>query len=242
MKVRIKFKKDGVMRFVGHLDLMRFFQKLFRRADIPVALTKGFSPHMIMSFASPLAIGSAGEGEYLDVELTRPVDSADALCRLNAHSVPGVEILSFRRISDEKKMTAMTILDAAAYRLTVEKEHVPVPEDILSQLCEEFLAMSSCLMEKKTKRKTAETDIRPLVYEFSLLADGAVYLLCAAGSRENIRPELVVRALEMLAGETPQSYEIGSLTRLDMYTRRDGRLVCLDDLGTDMTGQEEAHE
>ena len=53
MKVRIKFRKYGVMKFIGHLDVMRFFQKVMRRADIPIAFTSGYSPHMIMSFAQP---------------------------------------------------------------------------------------------------------------------------------------------------------------------------------------------
>ena len=55
MKVRIKFEKTGVLKFIGHLDIMRCFQKALRRADIRVTLSAGFNPHMIMSFASPLA-------------------------------------------------------------------------------------------------------------------------------------------------------------------------------------------
>ena len=69
MKARIKFRKYGALRFIGHLDVMRFFQKVMRRADIPIAFTGGFSPHMIMSFASPLGIGLASEGEYLTLSL-----------------------------------------------------------------------------------------------------------------------------------------------------------------------------
>ena len=78
MKARIKFRKYGALRFIGHLDVMRFFQKVMRRADIPIAFTGGFSPHMIMSFASPLGIGLESEGEYFDIELTRPIDSEEA--------------------------------------------------------------------------------------------------------------------------------------------------------------------
>ena len=54
IKVRIKFSKHGVMRFIGHLDIMRYFQKVFRRAEIDIAYSGGFSPHQIMSFAQPL--------------------------------------------------------------------------------------------------------------------------------------------------------------------------------------------
>ena len=62
MKARIKFKKYGALRFIGHLDVMRFFQKAIRRAHIPIAYTGGYSPHMIMSFANPLGIGITSEG------------------------------------------------------------------------------------------------------------------------------------------------------------------------------------
>ena len=58
MKVRIKFAKTGHMKFVGHLDTMRYFQKAIRRAELPVAFSGGYSPHMIMSFAAPLGVGT----------------------------------------------------------------------------------------------------------------------------------------------------------------------------------------
>ena len=121
MKARIKFRKYGVLRFIGHLDVMRFFQKLMRRADIPIAFTGGYSPHMIMSFASPLGIGLTSDGEYLDIELTAPVDSREAVKRMNEECVEGIEIISIRQISDEKKMTGMTILAAADYLISVKK-------------------------------------------------------------------------------------------------------------------------
>lgn len=49
MKIRIKFAKTGVMKFVGHLDVMRYFQKAIRRAELPIAYSEGFSPHMLLS-------------------------------------------------------------------------------------------------------------------------------------------------------------------------------------------------
>lgn len=57
------------MRFIGHLDLMRYFQKAMRRADIPIKYSEGFSPHQIMSFGAPLSMGVSGLGEYMDIEL-----------------------------------------------------------------------------------------------------------------------------------------------------------------------------
>ena len=68
MKLRIKFSKHGTMKFIGHLDIMRYFQKAIRRAEIDVVYTEGFSPHQKMSFAAPLGLGLYSNGEYFDVE------------------------------------------------------------------------------------------------------------------------------------------------------------------------------
>ena len=64
LKVRIKFTKEGPMKFVGHLDTMRYFQKAIRRAELPIAFSGGYSPHMIMSFAAPLGVGGHLKHEY----------------------------------------------------------------------------------------------------------------------------------------------------------------------------------
>ena len=65
MKVRIKFSKEGPVKFVGHLDTMRYFQKALRRAELPVAFSGGYSPHMIMSFAVPLGVALVAAADYL---------------------------------------------------------------------------------------------------------------------------------------------------------------------------------
>ena len=118
MKARIKFRKYGVMRFIGHLDVMRFFQKAIRRAEIPIAFTSGYSPHMIMSFAQPLGVGVTSDGEYFDIELTEAIASEQAVAQLNAVMVEGIEVTGFREISSDKKASGMTIVAAADYKVT----------------------------------------------------------------------------------------------------------------------------
>ena len=81
MRLRIKFRKYGPVRFIGHLDVMRFFQKAIRRAGIDVAYSGGFSPHQIMSFASPLGVGLESDGEYLDIEVSACASSAECVKR-----------------------------------------------------------------------------------------------------------------------------------------------------------------
>ena len=62
-KTRMRFTKTGNVRFIGHLDLMRFFQKAVRRAGLKVAFSQGYSPHQLMSFASPLGVGQTTDGD-----------------------------------------------------------------------------------------------------------------------------------------------------------------------------------
>ena len=68
-KLRIKFSKAGSMKFISHLDLMRYVQKALRRAGIDVAYSKGYSPHQLLSFAAPLGLGDTSEGDYLDLQV-----------------------------------------------------------------------------------------------------------------------------------------------------------------------------
>ena len=69
MKIRLRFSKQGQMKFIGHLDMVRYFQKVMRRSEVDVAYSEGFSPHQKMSFASPLSVGVLSRGEYFDLKL-----------------------------------------------------------------------------------------------------------------------------------------------------------------------------
>lgn len=149
MKARIKFRKYGVMKFIGHLDIMRFFQKVMRRADIPIAFTGGYSPHMIMSFANPLGVGLTSDGEYFDIELTEPIDFEAAVERMNATMVEGIEVVNMVEISDDKKRTGMSIVAAADY-LSSAKNHA-FPDD-WKEKADVFLEQPQIMIVKKTKK------------------------------------------------------------------------------------------
>lgn len=201
LKVRIKFRKYGVLKFIGHLDVMRYFQKALRRAEIPVAFTSGYSPHMIMSFANPLGVGLTSDGEYFDLELTRPVPSEEAVARLNAVGVEGIEVLSFVEIPQDRKASGMSIVAAADYLVSFKKEIMP---ETWKKLEKEFLSQSSVVIQKKTKRSEKEVDIRPLIYCFEIRDEG-VFMKLAAGSEENLKPALVIQAFCEFAGENSRN-------------------------------------
>ena len=121
MRIRIKFRKYGVMRFIGHLDIMRYFQKAMRRANIDIAYSEGFSPHQIMSFAAPLGVGITSDGEYLDIEAKSTKSTQESIAALNAVMVDGIEITQYVALrQDEKK--AMTAVGAADYIVYFKNE------------------------------------------------------------------------------------------------------------------------
>ena len=236
MKARIKFRKYGVMRFIGHLDVMRYFQKAIRRAEIPIAFTTGYSPHMIMSFAQPLGIGLTSDGEYLDIELTEPIDSKEAVARMNAVSVEGIEMVSMVQISEEKKASGMTITAASDYQvfLLESGKSSDVRRNIPSEWkesWEEFLSQEQILVWKKTKKSEKEVDIKPMIYGSEIKKE-YLYLYLATGSEQNLKPDLVMETFLKYIGQedTPLFYN-----RLDVYARDEaGKLVPLEALGTPM--------
>lgn len=233
MKARIKFRKYGALRFIGHLDVMRFFQKVMRRADIPIAFTGGFSPHMIMSFASPLGIGLTSDGEYFDIELTEPIDSRLAVERMNAECVEGIEVISFRQISEEKKMTGMTILAGADYLVRVKSGN---PGEDWKERFAAFMERPEIRIVKQTKRSEKEVDIRPMIFEWEV-RDDSVFLKLAAGSSENLKPDLVMEAFCNETGISG-SEAVFAYHRLEMYanagTAEKRDLISLEDMGEEI--------
>ena len=91
MKLRMRFGKEGIVKFIGHLDIMRYFQKAFRRANVDITYSQGYHPHPCLSFASPLGVGLESRGEYLDMEVNsfddleamkNAVNAVFAICRI----------------------------------------------------------------------------------------------------------------------------------------------------------------
>lgn len=153
MKIRIKFRKYGVMKFIGHLDMMRYFQKAMRRAEIDIAYSEGFSPHQIMSFAAPLGVGITSDGEYLDIEVHSTRSSIESVKALNDTMVEGVEIVSYRMLPEHAK-TAMSIVAAADYNVFYKnKGNCPFTLDELKVKVKAFYEDApEILVTKKTKK------------------------------------------------------------------------------------------
>lgn len=230
MKARVKFAKTGAMKFIGHLDIMRYFQKAIRRADIDIAYSEGYSPHMIMSFAAPLGVGIESYGEYFDMELKSADSSEEMTRRLNNAMVDGMEIVSIVQVPDGKASKAMSLVAAADYEVRFREGYAPC-EDWIGKISD-FMNQEQILVVKKTKKSEQEMDIRPHIYKYGLTEDGAVLLQVAAGSAMNLKPELVMEAFFAYLNREWDMLAVCT-TRLEVYADIDGKLVSLESLGED---------
>lgn len=236
MKVRIKFSKQGAMKFIGHLDVMRYFQKAMRRGKIDIAFTEGFSPHMIMSFAAPLGVGITSNGEYVDIEIKTPISSVQAVKQLNAVMVEGVEVLSFRQIPDGKSNKAMSLVAAADYTVAFRPGYQPQIE--WQNKMDDFFAQDNIMVVKKTKKSEVETDIKPMIYNLSVNGS-SIHMCLATGSAANLKPELVMEAFAKYAGFELKEFAL-LVNRNEVYADigEEGKrkLVSLEELGEEIEG------
>ena len=232
MRVRIKFSKHGVVKFIGHLDFMRYFQKAIRRAGIDVAYSSGFSPHQIMSFASPLGVGHCSNGDYFDIEVNSHQGRKDMIERLNQAMVPGVVVENVVAL-DEKAGNAMASVAAAGYTLEW-KEGYEIPYDLENDVSR-FWKQSAIMVTKQTKKSTLELDLKPGIYD--MRAEGnSIKILVDASSSGNIKPALLLEAFYHFLGKEFEPMAI-QITREETYTDigNNGKrnLVPLDAVGED---------
>ncbi len=223
MKVRIKYSKSGVLRFIGHLDIMRYFQKAIRRADIDIAYSTGYSPHQIISFAAPLSLGVTSEGEYFDAELVTFTNSEDIINRLNEVMVEGITITD-AVLLDENAKNSMSVVAASDYIISFNEDFAMKAK--LIEKVTDYISGENILIVKKTKKSEKEVDIKPFIYDLHL-EDDTLYMLLATGSVENLKPSLVIEGLYNYVGIEYNKFDY-RIHRIEAYMRDEqGELVSL---------------
>ncbi|MEI3340443.1 MAG: TIGR03936 family radical SAM-associated protein [Eubacterium sp.] len=218
MRIRIKFRKYGVMRFIGHLDIMRYFQKAMRRADIDIAYSEGFSPHQIMSFAAPLGVGVTSDGEYLDIEVHSTKSTRESIEALNAVMVDGVEIVEYVALR-QNAAKAMSSVAAADYAVYFKKNDDFTREELEDNIASYYNGRSSIEVTKQTKKSERVIDLKPLIYQFlPYEEDGKTgfFLKLCTGSTDNIKPELVLEDFYQYFGKTYDASNM-QIHRIEVY-------------------------
>lgn len=223
MKLRVRFAKAGPIKYIGHLDTMRFVQKAIKSAGIPVKYTEGFSPHQVLSFAFPLGVGMEAESEYFDMEVVSMEGSESFKDDLNREMCDGMTVLDIYELP-EKAKGAMASVSAASYRIEF---HENSNKELLPKAVKGFTEADEVLSYKETKTGIKERNLKEAVYEIKE-NDGALYFTCDASSGGNLKPSALLEGLFKPFDINLNAWDY-DLTRTEVYKTEDNKILPLCD-------------
>ncbi len=182
---RMKFTKTGRAKYISHLDLMRCFQRCIRRADLPIAYSEGFHPHMLIVFAAALSLGFESDCEIIEIQLSENLPFDEVKERMSAILPEGIEVTDC--YVPVHKMGQMGYAEYV----------VALPGDgkALMGEWERFISQEKILTEKKTKRGTKEIDLKEQTEVLGAEATDTglrLSLRLPAGSTVNVNPSLLI--------------------------------------------------
>ena len=191
MRARITFTKQGALRYTGHLDLHRLWERAMRRADLPLSYSQGFHPQPKISLASALPLGFSSRGEVLDVRFNDEIPTEEIAARLKDSLPPDIQVTHVESV-DEREPALQTQVLSATYDVHLTE---PVDGLELTRKVEDLLASESLPRERRGKTY----DLRPLIETLDVHteADGNVWMQMKLAARDGAtgRPEEVLNAL-----------------------------------------------
>lgn len=191
----MQFMKGDIVRHLGLLDLQRTMQRALRRSGLPVSYSKGFNPHIVMSFASALSSGIPGDAELLDVSLCGEVTEEECLTAMN-HVLPPSLQVSRVRLVDDRFPKPSASLRHAEYKITLFGGDAEKIADDVSA----FLAQEEIMALRKTKKSETMVNIRPMIHELSVIEsadDGQIVMRARVSFIETatLKPDLLLQSL-----------------------------------------------
>lgn len=193
MRIRITFSKQGALRYTGHLDLHKLWERAARRAELPLAYSQGFHPQPKMNIAAALPLGFSSTCEVLDMRLEQDTELASLAERLNATLPPGIHVSAVEPV-DERAPTLQTQVLSAEYE--VRMIEAGFPSEVRRSI-ESLLASESIVRVRREK----QYDLRPLVEQVELTGDTIIMRLAAREGATG-RPEEVLAELGIAFEET----------------------------------------
>lgn len=200
MHLRFRFKRGEELKFIGHLDILRLFERAFKRSGFQVVHSQGFNPRPQIVFAQPMPIGLTSCGEFADVELQTECNPEEFIKRMNEVLPPGIQLLDAKE--KKKKSNIMALTEAARYKIGFEASE----NTDINKLVNGVLSKDTISVIKSTKSGDKEVNIRPLIYKLTGYMDGNTGIfdvLLGAGQNDNVRPELFLSGVYSATGINP---------------------------------------
>lgn len=219
MLMRVKFAKLKPVHYISHLELMALLRRANRRAELPVSYSEGYNPHQKLALGQPLPVGMEGENEYFDLELNEDIREEDFVDRLNKKLPEGIKLLEARVVSDSVK-SLMAVINTAVYQIKMDFDGKQDEE----KLIREFMSLPEIRIIRYRRNKDDRViDLRPLIYKIEVIRDSLWEFTVSIGSRGNIRPLEIVRALGEYF-EVIKEVPLINIKREGLYVRRKNKL------------------
>lgn len=198
----MKYTKTGTAAYLPHLDLLRDFQRIFRRAQIEVGFSEGFHPHMLLYFAPPLALGTQSIAEYCAIECG--LSAEEFRERFNRSSTPDIRCLSCVEAAKNPNLAAK--LCYGEYRIEFERD------DGLSPLVSRIVSCDSLSIPYPVKGEVQQREVRGGIR--SLASDGCVLTAVLSQGNVTLRAD---RLADYMADEL--GYEVEKIVRVRQLTQ-----------------------
>lgn len=228
MTLRVKFTKEGYLKYISHLDIMRLFQRAFRMANIPIAYTEGFNPHPKFSIATALSLGISSEGEYMDVELGTSMPIREFIDSMNNVLPECIKILDGEYVDDGKSVSSL--IKWGFYEIEFMIDNEISKEEILNNF-KLFIQKEAIIITKekrKNKKKVKrETNIKPNIGNIVLkdINSDTIILraLLRTGDR-NLKPIDLLNAIKLYTDISIIDDTV-KIHRIELYTEKQNKIV-----------------
>jgi radical SAM family uncharacterized protein/radical SAM-linked protein len=226
-RIRFRFTKTGEIKFLSHLELQNALTRAFRRAELPVAMSQGFHPHVKVSFATALPVGLESVGEYAELDLVERLEPESFLARLKAVLPTGLDLISAREVSLTcKSMTKEFV--ATAYEIEMNREPVENGAGPIEKMVETFLSSEAVQVERWSKNGTKIANVRPAVLTLNIQPEAAgrmLLRLVVSEGQVTARPRDVLRGIFHLDEKAAGRLKV---RKLDSFVRVGEDLVSAD--------------
>lgn len=217
--IRIRFTKAGRVRFVSHRDVARLFERALRKLQLPVAYTEGFSPRPKLSFGLALTVAHESEAEYLDVELTEPIDLEALPAELTTALPEGITAQAVIGIERGTPSLQQAIV-SCDWRVEI----LGATESEIASAVADVLAASELHLERVRKGKTTVADVRPAILQLEVAGptvDGVELRARLATESVSLRPAELVRTIASVLADGHDLAE-GGVCRTHQWMTVDG--------------------
>ena len=220
--VRVRYSKQGKVRWISHRDVARAFERALRIEQLPLAFTLGFSPRPKVSFGLALSTGYESEAEYLDLELARPIDLEPLPARLTAALPVGLEVDAVVALA-ERAPALQEAVGAVTWHIEVtDDDGQPVPVDTLRELVAGARSAPVLEVTQVRKGRASIADVRPAIRRLDVLETPPATLEMELLTQpRGAKPSEVVAAIAGLS-PSPLTLAVGRAVRTHQWIERDG--------------------